>query len=63
MTVCMMTYHFVQVFPRAFLVTAPHKRAATWRAAPGTAGDEAQLARVRRVYALFKERLVSRSAV
>jgi len=45
------------VLPDAFLVTAPHERTATWRAAPGTAADAEQLERVRKVYAGFKERL------
>lgn len=48
-----------QVLPNAFLVTAPHSRAATWRAAPGTSQDAGQLARVRHVYARFKQQLVS----
>lgn len=46
-----------QVLPGAFLVTAPHPRAPTWRAAPGTAADQQQLARVKQVYTTFKQRL------
>jgi hypothetical protein len=48
-----------QVLPEAFLVTKPHGRTTTWRAAAGTARDEAQLARVRQLYERFKDELVS----
>jgi hypothetical protein len=48
-----------QVLPGAFMVTKPHGRAPTWRAAPGTARDAAQLERVARLYDRFKAELVS----
>jgi hypothetical protein len=41
----------------AFLVTAPHERETTWRAAPGTRRDAEQLERVYELYSKLKTEL------
>jgi hypothetical protein len=48
-----------QVLPDAFMVTAPHKRASSWRPVPGTAADAAHLQRISGVYADFKQQLAA----
>lgn len=45
----------LQVLPDAFMVTSPHKRSSSWRPLPGTARDEAHLARIKDVYEMFKQ--------
>jgi hypothetical protein len=49
----------LQVLTDAFMVTAPHKRSSSWRPVPGTATDEAHLARISLVYEQYKARLAA----
>ncbi|KAF6265423.1 hypothetical protein COO60DRAFT_1633546 [Scenedesmus sp. NREL 46B-D3] len=48
-----------KVLTDAFMVTAPHKHSSSWRPVPGTATDEAHMARISRVYEQFKAQVAA----
>lgn len=53
--------HRLQVLPGAFMVTAPHARANSWRPVPGSARDADHLTRIGRVYEAFKARVAAQT--